>query len=174
MLTPRSDGIGVAPSASEASLAPAGFLLVVFLYNNPLWMGEIMEDTVILKRGAIEITTRIARFGPITFQVCNIGSVATYLDKQFNIIAVILFIVAVLAAFFGFDMNSKHYGEPQVAFGVAITALVLAVIVQMFWPRKIFTFVLKTSSNDVHKIVSEDGAWLESVHAALESAFISG
>jgi uncharacterized membrane protein YtjA (UPF0391 family) len=123
-----------------------------------------MEDTVILKRGSIEITTRIARFGPITFQVSNIGSVATYLDKRFNIFAIILFIVAVLAAFLGFDMNGKHCGEPQVAFGVAIAALVLAIIIQMFWPRKIFTFVLKTSSNDVHKIISEDGAFLESVH----------
>jgi hypothetical protein len=30
------------------------------------------------------------------------------------------------------------------------------IILQMLWPKREFTFVLKTSSNDVHKIVSEN------------------
>jgi hypothetical protein len=33
------------------------------------------------------------------------------------------------------------------------------------------TFILKTSSNDVHKIVSPDGEHLEAMQRALEEAF---
>jgi predicted RNA-binding protein YlqC (UPF0109 family) len=55
---------------------------------------------------------------------------------------------------------------------IAITSAVVAFIIQSFWPKKVFTFVLKTSSNDVHKIISENGEHLDSLHAAIEAAFI--
>jgi hypothetical protein len=135
--------------------------------------GDKMEDQTIFQKGTIHITTKIARFGATTYQVANIGSVGTFIDRKFNIIAIVLFVVTVVAAFVAYDMYGKHYGEPQVAPAIAGTSLVAAVLLQMFWPRKVFTFVLKTSSNDVHKIVSEDGEFLESVQGAVETAFVN-
>lgn len=132
-----------------------------------------MQDAIIFKRGNIEITTKIARFGGTTYQVCNIGSVATFFEKKFNVIAIALFVIAILVGLWANDMNTKHYGDPQLPVAIAVTAAVLAIIIQMFWPRKVFTFLLKTSSNDVYKLVSEDGEWLESIQGALESAFLN-
>jgi hypothetical protein len=43
----------------------------------------------------------------------------------------------------------------------------------MLWPKREFTFVLKTSSNDVHKIVSENGEHLDALESAIETAFIA-
>jgi len=42
----------------------------------------------------------------------------------------------------------------------------------MLWPKREFTFVLKTSSNDVHKIVSQNGEHPDALPTAIELAFI--
>lgn len=135
--------------------------------------GFPMQDQTILKRGSIEITTKIARFAGTTFQVSNVGSVATFVDRKFNIIAIALFVVSIVAGFVFFDMNSKQYGNSQVPLAITATCLIGGILLQMFWPRRLFTFVLKTSSNDVHRIVSEDGEFLEAIHGAIETAFVN-
>ena len=47
----------------------------------------------------------------------------------------------------------------------AATLIVDGIILQVLWPDKEFTFVLKTSSNDVHKD-------LDALQSAIETAFI--
>jgi hypothetical protein len=131
-----------------------------------------VADELLLKAGSIEITTRIARFGDITYQVANIGSVAVYLQKQFNPIAVVLFLAAVAMGIWAFNLNAQHASDTQVVTGIAVTLAVAAFIVQSFWPKKLFTFVLKTSSNDIHKIVFEDGEQLSRLQSAIEGAFV--
>jgi Family of unknown function (DUF6232) len=135
-------------------------------------MGDAVADELLLKAGSIEITTRIARFGDITYQVANIGSVAVYLQKRFNPIAVVLFLATVAMGIWAFNLNAQHAPDTQVVAGIAVTLAVAAFIVQSFWPKKLFTFVLKTSSNDVHKIVSEDGEHLSRLQSAIEGGFV--
>ena len=47
----------------------------------------------------------------------------------------------------------------------AATLIIDGIILQVLWPDKEFTFVLKTSSNDVHKD-------LDALQSAIETAFI--
>lgn len=131
-----------------------------------------MAEQLILKAGTAEITTKIARFGPISYQIANIGSVAVYLDKKLNLIAIALFFAALALGFWAFNLNAQRAEQTQVVAAIAITSAVVAFFIQSFWPKKVFTFVLKTSSNDVHKIVSENGEHLDSLHTAIETAFI--
>jgi hypothetical protein len=67
--------------------------------------------------------------------------------------------------------NASSYGH-RARYAVTAALVVGGILVQMFWPKKEFTFVLKTSSNDVHKIVSENGEYLDSLQGAIETAFV--
>jgi hypothetical protein len=116
-----------------------------------------MPEDVLLRTARVEITTKVARFGSISYQISNIGSVAIYTAKKFNMIAVIMFALGIIAGFAGGNLKGPQADRAQVYFAVAATLIVGAIIVQMLWPKKEFTFVLKTSSNDIHKIVSPNG-----------------
>jgi hypothetical protein len=70
--------------------------------------------------------------------------------------------------------NLRLQGADASFFFWVTAALVLGgLLLQMFWPKKEFTFILKTSSNDVHKIVSENGEHLDALQGAIEAAFVA-
>jgi hypothetical protein len=124
-----------------------------------------------MKSADIEITTKIARFGTTTFQMSNIGSVSVYTAVKINLIAAALFVLGLVAGVYEYNLQ-EHGADPSFVFWITAAFIVAAVLLQMFWPRKEFTFVLKTSSNDVHKIVSDNGEFLDGLQGAIETAFI--
>lgn len=131
-----------------------------------------MAEQVILKATGVEITTKIARFGSISYQVANIGSVSVYTARKINPIAAIMVLGGIAVGVFGGNLKGQAADQVQVFFAVAATLVIGGIILQMLWPKKEFTFVLKTSSNDVHKIVSENGEHLDALQSAIEAAFI--
>jgi len=131
-----------------------------------------MAEQTLLKAGEAEITTKVVKFGPISYQVSNIGSVAVYLERKFNPIAVVIFIAAAGLGFYAYQLSPTNLHDAQVVGAVAATAAVIAIVIQFIWPKKVYTFVLKTSSNDVHKIVSENGEYLTDLQGAIEQAFV--
>jgi len=131
-----------------------------------------MSEDLLLKAGSIEIGTKVARFGGISYQVANIGSVAVYSVRRINPIAAIIFLIGVAAGLFGFNLKPPQSEQAPIFVAVAVTLVVVGIIIQMLWPKREFTFVLKTSSNDVQKIVSRDGESLYAIHRAVEGAFI--
>jgi hypothetical protein len=131
-----------------------------------------MAEEVLLKAGNVEITTKIARFGGISYQIANVGSVSVYSIRKINPIAAVMVFVGLAAAVVGANLKYPYADQAPIYFGVAITLIVGGVLVQSFWPKRETTFILKTSSNDVHKIVSQSGENLEAMQQALEEPFI--
>jgi hypothetical protein len=130
-----------------------------------------MSEQVLFQAGSIQITTRIARFGDISYQITNVGSVAVYLQRKLNPIAVLLFFTAIASGYIGLSVYPTGSQQSGIALAIAATFLILAAALQMLWPKREFTFILKTSSNDVQKLVSLDGEHLDSIKGALEAAF---
>lgn len=131
-----------------------------------------MTEQMIMKSQGVEITTKIARFGSISYQIANIGSVSVYTARKINPIAAIMVLLGIAAGVFGFKLGGQG-GDASFILLVAAVLFIGGILVQMFWPKKEFTFVLKTSSNDVHKIVSENGEYLDSLQGAIETAFVA-
>jgi hypothetical protein len=131
-----------------------------------------MSEDVLLKAGSVEITTKVARFGSISYQISNVGSVAVYTARKFNLIAVIMFVLGVVAGFGGANLKGIRADQAPLYFAVAGTLILGAIIVQMLWPKKEVTFVIKTSSNDMYKIVSPNGDGLTAIQRAVDTAFI--
>jgi hypothetical protein len=129
------------------------------------------SEDVLLRAGSIEITTKIARFGGISYQMSNVGSVALYHVRKFNPIAVLMFLAGLAAGVQGANLKGPQADQAQIYFAIAVTLIILSIIVQSFWPKKEFTFIIKTSSNDVYKIVSPNGDGLEAIQRAVETAF---
>jgi Family of unknown function (DUF6232) len=130
-----------------------------------------MSEQMIMKSPGVEITTKIAKFGSISYQVANIGSVSVYTARKINPIAAVLVIVGIAAGFYANNLKGQGQ-DASLLFWIAAALVFGGILLQMFWPKKEFTFVLKTSSNDVHKIVSENGGYLESLQGAIETAFV--
>ena len=131
-----------------------------------------MTEQMIMKAPGVEITTKIAKFGSISYQVANIGSVSVYTARKINPIAAIMVLLGIAAGVYG--NNLRLQGADASFFFWVTAALVLGgLLLQMFWPKKEFTFILKTSSNDVHKIVSENGEHLDALQGAIETAFVA-
>lgn len=131
-----------------------------------------MTEQMILKLEGVEITTKIAKFGNTSFQVSNIGSASVYTARKINPVAAIIVVAGIAAGFYANSLATRGADASSASWVVA--ALILGgVLLQLFWPKKEFTFVLKTSSNDVHKIVSDNGKYLDSLQGAIEVAFVS-
>ncbi|ABD87930.1 DUF6232 family protein [Rhodopseudomonas palustris] len=130
-----------------------------------------MSEQTLLKIGDIEITTKIARFGGISYQICNIGSIAIYTARKMNPIAVLMLVAAVVIGAFATSQANQQSDQTSMVVAIAAVLGIGAFIVQKFWPKHIFTLVLKTSSSDVQKIASEDREYLQSIQLAVEAAF---
>jgi Family of unknown function (DUF6232) len=134
--------------------------------------GPPMPDEVLLKADTIEITTKVARFGDIAYQVANIGSIAIYTTRKFNPVALAMFALSVVLAIAAYDLNSKAADNVGVLSVAALALGVGGVVIQLIWPKLISTLVLKTSSNDVHKLETTDVAHANLVRNAVEEAFV--
>ncbi len=131
-----------------------------------------MSEDVLLKAGSVEITTKVARFGGISYQVSNIGSVAVYAVRKINPIAAVMFLAGLAAGVLGGNLKGPQTDQAPIFFAIAATLIIGSLVVQSLWPKREFTFVLKTSSNDIQKIVSQDGEHLNAIQSAIEEAFV--
>ena len=50
-----------------------------------------------MKAPGVEITTKIAKFGSISYQVANIGSVSVYTARKINPVAAIMVLIGISA-----------------------------------------------------------------------------
>ncbi len=131
-----------------------------------------MAERAIFKNKTIDITTKVARFGTISYQVSTIGSVSVFNAKKLSPWAIAIFFLAVVSFLVGSNLKGMQDQPGQIAFAIAATLLIGSFIVQNLWPRREFTFILKSCSGEVYKLVSDDGEYLESLQRALEMAFV--
>ncbi len=131
-----------------------------------------MAEQVILKNKHVDITTKVARFGTTSFQVSTIGSVSVFNAKKLSRVTIILVILALISFAMGSNLKGTQEQSGQIAFAVGITFMLVGIVIQSLWPRREFTFLLKSCSGEAYKLVSEDGEYLQSLHRALEFAFV--
>src|SRR6202034_3849861 len=105
--------------------------------------GKHMSEQMIMKSPGVEITTKIAKFGSISYQVANIGSVSVYTARKINPIAAVLVIVGIAAGFYANNLKGQGQ-DASLLFWIAAALVFGGILLQMFWPKKEFTFVLKT------------------------------
>jgi Family of unknown function (DUF6232) len=97
-----------------------------------------MTEQTIMKSPGVEITTKIAKFGTISYQVSNIGSVSVYTARKINPIAAVMFLVGIAAAFYANNLQSQG-ADASFVFWVAAALVLGGIVLQMFWPKKEFT-----------------------------------
>jgi hypothetical protein len=131
-----------------------------------------MSEEALYNAKGVEITTKVARFGGVTYQAANIGSVAVYVAKKFNPIAIALFILTLGLGWWTFELSKQYSDSVSMVFAISLACGVAAIAVQLIWPKLVSTFVLKTSSNDVEKLESTDLEHIEAIRHAVEEAFI--
>jgi hypothetical protein len=98
--------------------------------------------------------------------------VSVYTARKINPVAAIMVLLGIAAGVYGNNLRLQR-ADASSLFWVAAALVLGGVLLQMFWPKREFTFILKTSSNDVHKIVSENGEHLDTPQGAIEAAFVA-
>jgi hypothetical protein len=123
----------------------------------------------------VRITPDVAKFGGTSYQIANIGSVRVVPLRKRNPVAVIAFllgvglIVAAAAASRTSELAEKYFSLAATGAGIMVAALLL----QLVWPRRAYTLVLKTSSGDVEALTSRRKKFIVDVKQAIEQAFIA-
>src|SRR3954471_15012476 len=115
-----------------------------------------LDEDILLKAANVEITTRVARFGNLTFQVANIGSTELTVKRKLNAFATAMFIAVLCLGGYAIHLNSIYSDQMPLVSGAAIVMAIGAIVVQQIWPKLISTLIVKTSSNDVHRIESSN------------------
>lgn len=129
-----------------------------------------MPDQILFKLNDVEITTRFARFGGTTYQLSSIVRVSVHNARQMNSAAVALLLAGLIGVAIALHLNSN--GSPN-TFPVLVAggaAIIIAVLVQLFWPKRLYTLVVRTAG-DTFRLTSEDGKRLNLIRDAIEEAF---
>jgi uncharacterized protein DUF6232 len=125
--------------------------------------GAIVNQELLYASKNVNITSTAAHFGNTTYQIANIGSVTIVDKRRLRGIAIALFLIGLALAT---QMNAN-----QNMGAVGIGGLILSIIVQMVWPVRESTLVLKTSSGDIQAITSRDREYVDELKGAIEQAF---
>jgi hypothetical protein len=130
-------------------------------------VGHMEEE--FFKSGDVLVTRTRAIFGGTTFAISNVSLVRLHYVRKLAYWTIALLVLASLALLAGF--NQPEY-EPtrNIIIGIGVLLIIIAVVVQHFWPRKEYTFELKANSGDMHRFTIEDQKFAEGVKNAIEQA----
>jgi hypothetical protein len=132
-----------------------------------------MEEAFLFQNEDVSVTEHVARFGGISYQVSNIGSVAVSYERKLSGFAIFLFLAGLVGIFVAYLM----YQEPRIsgytvyAAGGGVACVIFSMLWQHLWPVYEYRFVMKTSSGDMHTINSRDRERVFKLKAAFEEAF---
>jgi hypothetical protein len=129
-------------------------------------------DAQLYRTDDILITPTVARFGPVSYQVASISSVAVYHRPRLNPIAVTLLLTA---AGLGILAYAAYADYPDYSLWIAVaapTALVLGAIWQKVRPVLEFRLVVKTAANETETMATFDRKQAFAVKDAIETAFV--
>jgi hypothetical protein len=128
-------------------------------------------DDHIFRMDDIVITPTVAKFGPVSYQIASISSVAVYHRPRLNPIALTLVLAAAglgILAYVVYAQNPDYGLWSALAAGVAF---VLGVIWQKVRPVLEYRFVMKTAGSETETMTTFDRDQALELKAALESAF---
>jgi len=119
----------------------------------------------------ILVTPAMARFGPVSYQIAGISSVAVYHRPKLHPVAVTLALAAVALAAFAYFAREEHPDYSLWSAIAAAGALILGVAWQRFRPVLEYHFVMKTAGSETETLATFDGDQVSALREAIESAF---
>lgn len=131
-----------------------------------------MDAQVFFHADDVLVTPAVARFGPVSYQVSAISSVAVHHRPRLNPIAVSLVVLALvlgLAAYAG----RSHY--PDYALWAALAApaaLIAGIAWQRLRPVLEYRFVMRTAGSETETLTTFDQNRAFALKEAIEQAFI--
>lgn len=127
-----------------------------------------MSAQVLFKSNDITVTPTVARFGGVSYQIANIGSVSIFIENRLRTLTFVLALVAGVVAIFGLTSPPP---QDRDAFMIAMFLATVAFFWQaIFWRRKL-TLILKTSSGDIQAYETFNRAYIFQIKDAIEAAF---
>jgi Family of unknown function (DUF6232) len=131
-----------------------------------------MDPQVLFRTEHIVITPTVARFGPVSYQVATITSVAVYNRQKLNPIAVLLVIAAFGLALFAYLARAQYPDYSLWSAMACPVVLILGVAWQRFRPVLEYNFVMRTAGGETETITTFDRAQVFELRGAVESAFL--
>lgn len=128
-------------------------------------------DDHIFRLDDIVITPTVAKFGPVSYQVASISSVAVYHRPRLNPIALTLVLAAAGLGIFAYVAYAQYPDYGWWSALAAPAALILGMIWQKVRPVLEYRFVLKTAGSETETMTTFDRDQALELKAALESAF---
>jgi len=128
-------------------------------------------DHVLLRTDTILVTPAVIRFGPVSYQVATITSVAVHHRQRLNPIAVTLVLAAVACAAFAYLGREQFPDYSLWSAMAAPVALILGVAWQRFRPVLEYSFVMRSAGGEAETITSYDRAHVFELRGAIENAF---
>jgi len=135
-----------------------------------------MTQELLFELGDVRITPHLAQFGGTSYQIANIGSVRVAQRRRRNPLAVVLFLVGLallVAAVVAGGGGRQPLDINMSATAVGLGLMAAAILLQLFWPRRIFTVMLKTPSGDIAAFSSRKKQLVFNIKQAIEQAFIA-
>jgi hypothetical protein len=126
---------------------------------------------VLFRTHDILVTPAMARFGPVSYQVAAISSVALYHRPKLNPFAVALALAAVALAAFAYFAREEYPDYSLWSTIAAPVALILGVAWQRFRPILEYQFVMRTAGNETETVTSFDRDQVCALREAIETAF---
>lgn len=134
--------------------------------------GDAMDTHILFRTDEILVTPTVVRFGPVSYQVATITSVAVHNRQRFNPFAVALVLAAFALAAFGF-FGREQYPDYGMWAGIASpVALIAGIALQRFRPVQEYSLVAKTAGNETETITSYDRTQAFDLRDAIENAFL--
>ena len=131
-----------------------------------------MDAHILYRMNDILVTPAVARFGPVSYQVSGITSVAVYHKPKPNPVAVTLVVTAVALGAFAYLAREQ---QPEYSLWAAIAApvaLILGVAWQRLRPVLEYRFMMRTAGSDIETVTTFDREQVFALRQALESAFL--
>jgi hypothetical protein len=131
-----------------------------------------MDAQILYRVNDILVTPAVARFGPVSYRVAGITSVAVYHKPKLNPIAVTLVVAAVALGAFAYLAREQQPEYGLYAAVAAPIALIMGVAWQRLRPVLEFRFVIRAAGGESETITTYDREQVFALREAVESAFI--
>jgi Family of unknown function (DUF6232) len=126
---------------------------------------------VLFHSNNIVVTPAMARFGPVSYQMAVISSVAVYHRQKLNPVAVTLALAAAAFAAFAYFTREQYPDYGLWGAIAAPIALLLGVVWQRFRPVLEYQFVMKAAGGETESMTTFDREQVLALREAIESAF---
>ncbi|MBX9776320.1 MAG: hypothetical protein K2Y71_18225 [Xanthobacteraceae bacterium] len=130
-----------------------------------------MDTQILYRVNDILVTPAMARFGPVSYQMAGISSVAVFHHQKLNPIAVTTVLAAVALAAFAYLGREQYPDESFWSMIAAPVALILGLAWQRFRPVLEYRLVMKTAGHETETVTTSDGAQVLELRQAIENAF---